>query len=411
MLFASSIISTLDSLNSASTMNLSDPYLILRPRSLTGEFPKDLLPYFETIRHASAWVALGFSVKLDSYGFPTRESSGAYRFSLARENDPLIAEAIRTGKKAVNHPLAVFEYVLAGSSLSEFVELPEDVKAYCQGNLLRVNGNSREALPLLEKAISLNPDEVRYREIYYPLRLAMGDLSSIEDELTCFENDIDSIIHTGRFEQWIKTLIAASEYRRAGQVLEKVDAAISRLADGKAKPRFYGPQRPEWYTHKRTQFIKKAEKYLSRIQTLETKAARTATPKSKKPPATPENPQKGGMPRRGTEVAELLYTFTQCCFIGEQSEEPLDLTAEAYVYEMLISGPLSVVDVQRLPIKYRQLLREILTQYIMFLKMNRDLPFPTDFLKDSSKEQLGLPLLQYINEHRWPFPQLLPKKQ
>lgn len=311
----------------------------------------------------------------------------------------------------MNHPLTVFEYVLAGSNLSEFAGLPEDVKAYCEGNLLRINGNPKEALPLLEKAISLNPDEVRYREIYYPLRLALGDLSSIEDELTCFQNDMDSVIHTGRFEEWIKTLISVGEYRRAEQVITKVDAAISRLADGTTTARFYGLQKPEWYAYKREQFIKKAKKLLSRIQTLEAKAARALKPEAKNSPVTPDSPPKNMMALRGTDVAELLYNFTQCCFIGEPSEEPLDLSAEDYVYGRLISSPFSLLDAHQLSPRYRRLLREVLTQYIMFLRMNRDLPFPPDFLEGSSKEQLGLPLLQYIYKHRWPFPQLLSPRQ
>lgn len=110
---------------------------------------------------------------------------------------------------------------------------------------------------------------------------------------------------------------------------------------------------------------------------------------------------------RATNVSELLYNFTQRCFIGEAAKDPLDLSAEGYVYERLASGPLSLLDVHQLPSRYRRVVHEILLQYIMFLEMNHELPFPPDFLDDSSNEQLGMPLLVYINEHRWPFPQLL----
>ena len=262
-------------------MKSSDPYLILRPRCLVSEAPKKLLPYLDTVRRASTWKALGFPVKLDDYGYPSRGISKTHDFSLARESDPLIADAVRTEKKAVRHPLPVFEYVLAGCDLSEFVDLPDDVKAYCQGNLLRVNGKPEQALPLLEKACHLNPDEVRYGEVYYPLRLALGDLSSIQDEFTYFERDMDSIIHTGRFEEWIMALIAAEDYSSAKQLISHVDAALSRLAEGSTTARFYTAQKPDWYAYKREQFIKKAEKFLSRIQKLEQKATRPIAPKSK----------------------------------------------------------------------------------------------------------------------------------
>jgi len=114
---------------------------------------------------------------------------------------------------------------------------------------------------------------------------------------------------------------------------------------------------------------------------------------------------------RGTEVMEVLYNFTQCCFIGEKNEEPIDLSVEDYIFERLFSNSLSLLEVHQLPSKYRRLLREIFTQYIIFLEMNRGLPFPPGFLDGSTKEQLALPLLQYIHEHRWPFPQMLPPKQ
>jgi tetratricopeptide (TPR) repeat protein len=392
-------------------MNTPDPYLIFRPRPLLRDLPKNLLPYAETVRRASEWEALNFPVKLDEYGFPFRETSSTYSFSSVRESDPLIAEAIRTGKKAVCHPLHVFDYILEGCDLSDFVELPEDVKAYCQGNLLRINGSLDDALPLFEKAVRLNPDEVRYWEAYYPLRLSLGDISSIEGEFACFERDMDSVIHTGRFEEWMKALIAVGQYQYAKEIVARVDTAISRLADGTTTARYYGQQKPDWYAYKREQFIKKAENFLSQIQKLEAKAASTSKPKSKGSRTHSKNSVTTESALRGSNVSELLYSFTQRCFIGEAATESLDLSAEGYVYERLASGPLSLLDVHQLPSRYRRVVHEILTQYIMFLEMNRDLPFPPDFLDDSSNEQLGIPLLLYINEHRWPFPQLLSPKQ
>lgn len=113
----------------------------------------------------------------------------------------------------------------------------------------------------------------------------------------------------------------------------------------------------------------------------------------------------------GSDVGEAIFNFTQRCFTGEGSKEPIDVSAENFVFARLASGPLTVIDVHRLPSKYRRLVREILTQYIMFLELNRSLPFPPDFLDGTSHERLCPPLLQYICEHRWPFPQMLTSKQ
>jgi hypothetical protein len=385
--------------------------LILRPRCLVIEAPKKLLPYFDTVRKASDWRLLNFQVKLDEHGYPVRETSKKYEFNIARESDPLIAKAIQTGKKAVNHPLPVFDYVLGGCDLSEFVDLTDDVKAFCQGNLLRIKGKILQALPLLEKACHLNPDEVRYREVYYPLRLMLGDLSSINDELIYFERDMDSIIHTGRFGVWMKALIAAKEYSKARQVISRVDKALLCLADGSTTAQFYTKQKSSWYDYKREQFSKQAEKFSSRIQKLEEKASRPISKnKTKDNHSNLDGISQSVAILRGTDVSEVLYNFTQCSFIGECNNEPLDLSVEVNFFARLTSSPLNLIEAHQLPPKYRRLLRELLSQYIMFLEMNRDLLFPSGFLDGSSKEQLGLPLLQYIHRHRWPFPQMLPSR-
>lgn len=113
----------------------------------------------------------------------------------------------------------------------------------------------------------------------------------------------------------------------------------------------------------------------------------------------------------GADVGEVIFNFTQRCFIGEGNNEPLDVSAEDFVFARLASEPLTVLDVHQLPSKHKRLVREILTQYIMFLELNRSLPFPPGFLDGTSHERLCPPLLHYICEHRWPFPQMLTSKQ
>lgn len=390
----------------------NDRYLILKPRCSISKSPKDLLPFFETVRRISEWQALGFQIKVDEYGLPKRGLSKDYDFFVAHENDKLIADAILTGKKAINHPLPVFQYVRAGCDLNDFCNLPNDVEAFCRGNLLRINGQLEQALPFIEKAIQLNPNEVRYREVYYPLRHSLGDLSAIFDEFSCFENDIDSLIHLGRVEEWIKSFISIGDYSSARQIILKVDIAIGNLADGSVTAKFYTRQKHDWYAHKRDQFNKKSEKYLARIDKQEKKSMQTGKQKSK-PSCSGSKIKDNVMIQTpflsGNQVCELIYNFTQSCFIGEEIEKISDISDQEYVFHRFLHGPLTALEVHQLPVSYQRLIREILMQYIIFLQMNQDLPFPYDFLEGSTNEQLGEPILGYIYEHRWPFPQMLPK--
>lgn len=111
----------------------------------------------------------------------------------------------------------------------------------------------------------------------------------------------------------------------------------------------------------------------------------------------------------GADVNEILFNFSQHCFIGEGENPSLDRSAQDFVFGRLADpAPLTAVEVCRLPSKHRAILRELLSQYVIFLEMNRDLEFPESFLTDSANGQLGAPVLQYMSEHRWPFPQSLP---
>ena len=375
----------------------TDPYLMLHPARRVEDASDELLPYLATVRKTSEWARLGFKVNLNEYGRPVREDTKEYRFSVARERDETVADAIRTGKKAVRHPLTVFQYVQAGCSLNEFANLPEDVAEYCMGNTLRLAGNLAEALPHLQKAITLNPNEVRYFEIYFPLRLHLGDLSAIPEELQHYKNDMDSAIHTGRFDEWIKLLINAQEYELARNIISATESALYDLIKGHVSVRLYGAQKLNWYEHKLHQFNKRSQRYIEKIGKLESKFSRDR-----------ERNMSDG-PLSGADVSKVIYNFTQRCFIGEENPEDIDLSYEGALFNKLQAGPITQFEAHQLPPGQRRVLRELLTQYIMFLEMNKQLPFPPNLLTDSNSDKLGENILEYICHHRWPFPQMLPR--
>lgn len=376
----------------------TDPYLMLRPTRRVEDTPKELLPYLATVRKASEWERLGFKVNLDEYGYPIKGGEKDHEFAVARDRDEVVADAIRTGKKALRHPLQVFDYVQAGCALSDFANLPEDVTEYCVGNTLRLAGNLEEALPHLHKAVTLNPNEVRYFEVYFPLRLQLGDLSAIREELQYYRNDMDSAVHSGRFDEWLKVLIKAQEHELAKSVISATESALHDLVNGRVTARLYSAQKSWWYESKLEDFQKKAQKYLERIGKLESKKKLSQSRREKK--ATNATLSSAG-------VSEVIYNFTQRCFIGEKEPGDVDLSYKDALFKRLAAGPITQVEAHHLPSGQRRVFRELLTQYIMFLKMNKQLPFPPDFLVGSSQDKLGTNLLEYICHYKWPFPQML----
>jgi hypothetical protein len=216
----------------------------------------EILQYVDTIRKASEWRTLGFTVPVNDNGNPARNTQLAYRFFLASERDPVVQEAIATGKRAVTHPLAVYEYFRIGCDLSEFVTLPLDVRFYCHGRRHYERRELVEALPLIEQACSVNQDEVRYRELLYPLRLALGDLKAIQDEFAFFRGDIDSMVHSGRANEWLRLLQNVGDFATRDQLVIEVEAAFAALCSGQSAIRRYGTQSPERYQRSLEEFRK-----------------------------------------------------------------------------------------------------------------------------------------------------------
>jgi hypothetical protein len=236
--------------------SVRDRYLRLKSNRRLVDIRPGILRYIDTIRKESEWRQIGFTVNVSDYGNPQRSEELDYRFFLANERDPIVQEAIASGKRAVVQPLPVFEYFRIGSDLSEFVKLPPDVPLYCRARRHFENNELAEALPLLEQACSLNQDEVCYRELLYPLRLSLGDITSIAEELEYFKGDIDNMVHTGRTKEWLRVLRECDDEARRDQIITEVEAAFVALCAGQPAIRRYGAQRAEWYHASHEKFRK-----------------------------------------------------------------------------------------------------------------------------------------------------------
>lgn len=112
-----------------------------------------------------------------------------------------------------------------------------------------------------------------------------------------------------------------------------------------------------------------------------------------------------------SQVAEPIFNFLQLAFTGQHSVDEIafeQLPAEALMLRLATAEALPIKAAMSLPNGQRKALRELLTQYVMFLTLFKELSFPEDFLVGSSDVVIGRPFLAYFAKHQWPFPQQLP---
>lgn len=212
--------------------NDKNPWLMMQSLgNLTSPSSKRLMPHFEVIRRLDQWVSLGFSVRLDEYGFPVADKRRNYRFRKINRADQELMPAAGTGKRAVSHPNAVFPYYAeAGCALDEFFELRDDVRDFCIGKKLYKDGNATAALPFLEAAYLQNTSDLTSIEEYFPARVDAGDLSGVEEAVASLRGQLDRWVHSGYAARWIKLLARAGEKERAARVMHSFIAELTTSA-------------------------------------------------------------------------------------------------------------------------------------------------------------------------------------
>lgn len=215
-----------------------------------------LLPHFERIKSAQQWQALGLWQAEDA---PRR----AYRLWPIEDVGPAEREAIESGKRRAPHFHQMLEYLDAGIPFGEFTAQPEHVRAYCFGRIAQAKGRHGVAVDLLRKAVAGNPTEVRYLEAFYRVRLAAGDDSGIEEELSEFANEADALVHSGRVDEWLRMLLKARQYERAAAIVIRVDSLLGESLSGTRPSGRYSGQSQSWVASKRARLRERIERWRS----------------------------------------------------------------------------------------------------------------------------------------------------
>lgn len=245
----------------------SDPYLIFSG-PVYDSTPRNFIPFIDTIKKASEWRSLGLVLKKDrSENYKPIIKKGLH-FGLRKKYrlSAIDMEAIATGKKVTQNPSSVMALLLQGCTYDEFVSLPQDVISYCECQKLIDKGDFEDALNYIKKAFEANSDEIQYANVYFEVRLNLGDKSTINEELAFFQDDIDCLVHSGRVYEWLKYLSFMKDYVSLDNTVKAIDRQLDALIEGQSQNRRYSPQRIEFYIHEKEQFTKKTAHLRKRIE-------------------------------------------------------------------------------------------------------------------------------------------------
>jgi hypothetical protein len=225
---------------------------------LNGAKHAPFLAHYGRIRTFEEWVNAGFKIGRSKHGGVSQRTGLAmYRFHRLWTLDEKKQEAITSGKRYVTSVLPMLDYVRAGVPFDDFVSHPQHYRDFCLGALAQERGEAGAAIELFQLALTGEPGEVRYAEKLYGLRVANGDVSAPAQELDYFANSIDSLVHSGRVDEWVKLLLKHKDYSEAARLLCRVAELLEAKIAGRLPKGQYSGDSACWAAHKRDQFRKK----------------------------------------------------------------------------------------------------------------------------------------------------------
>lgn len=265
-----------------SASNRNDPILML-DGPLYRSTPARFLAQIGYIRKASEWRALGFAVEVHGLNVRPIVEDGLW-FGFRRIGEwakPIHVQAQLSNKRALHTYAEVDAFLMLGGRRDELLDLPEHIWAYNRAAQAEREGNLAEAIREITAAVGLDPEEVRYRECLYDWRLRARDVSAIADLMRFFENDVDSIVHSGLALSALRLAKEAQGVDAAESMYRALQDGLARMI-GRPKVGRYSAQSPDFIAAKAEALAKEWHRVLrSRPKRRGKSSMTTSSPKMK----------------------------------------------------------------------------------------------------------------------------------
>jgi hypothetical protein len=212
------------------------------------------------------WEASELPLKKDDdYCF----CSGGLYFCLSpifinKSTDPLIKEAVVTGKKSTPTAEMLVIYSHFGIGLEHFVGVTETLRLHYSA-LVETEPTAR--LFYAKRALSLTPGNPELVKLVSELSLNIGESSCAFEELDFFMSDIDIFEYGGVASARFRRIFELRQYAAALKYFELVLDAFANLADGRTARRIYSEQPPGHIEKERAHFISRVRRSLSLTKT------------------------------------------------------------------------------------------------------------------------------------------------
>ena len=221
------------------------------------ELPKQILKYVDIVKPISEWYEIGLKPKKEKYGRwkAIKRSERYFGFYDAKLDKPSHKTSLETGKRITQKPYFIKALNEQGIPLTDFVVYGEDLEHFVRAVDFFDNQEFEKAQKEIDKALELKEKE-DYKELKVDIEIKLNNEQVVDAEFEKYKFDIDTSIHTGKMNDWLRVLINNHKYEKVILFIQKTNGILDKLANGEIQPKIYGKQSSDWYEYKKQEFNK-----------------------------------------------------------------------------------------------------------------------------------------------------------